>query len=191
MRQLRFLIAAVALAAGFTVLTLPARAEMIGGNPGPAHNYICPDHDGGAPMDCYFEAVVHLYTMCKHVKSIEIIEFGYAKATEGTNGAKSEYCLIKQRQNMVKPYTAAMRDAAISQQATEAMKGLQDYWLTSLQALEWRSPETDDEYKARTTVPYERFKERIAGIKEILTIVKSRTTPPAPAAPKAREKAKR
>jgi hypothetical protein len=185
----RFLVVA-AFAGALASLAPPAHAEMIGGNPGPAHNYICPYHDGGAPLDCYFEAVVHLYTMCKHVKSIEIIEFGYAKATEGTNGAKSEYCLIKQRQNMVKPYQAAMRDAAISQQATEAMKSLQDYWLTSMQALEWRSPETDDEYKARTMVPYDRFKERIAGIKEIMDIVKTRTTP-APAAPPASKKGKR
>ncbi len=182
----RFLLAA-ALAGALACLALPADAEMIGGNPGPAYNYICPDHDGGAPMECYFEAVVHLYTMCKHVKSIEIIEFGYPKATEGTNGAKSEYCLTKQRQNMAKPYQAAMRDAAISKQATEAMKSLQDFWLSSLQALEWRPPETDDEYKARTMEPYDRFKERIAGIKEIMEIVKTRTTPapaPAPAAKK-------
>jgi len=178
----RFVVAA-AFTGVLTLFALPAQAEMIGDNPGPAHNYICPDHDHGAPMDCYFEAVVHLYTMCKHVKSIEIIEFGYAKATEGTNGAKSEYCLIKQRQNMVKPYQAAMKDAAISQQATEAMKSLQDYWITSLQGLEWRSPETDDEYKARTMVPYERFKERITGIKEIMEIVKTRTTPAPPPAP--------
>ena len=88
---------------------------------------------------------------------------------------------------MAKPYQAAMRDAAISKQATEAMKSLQDFWLSSLQALEWRPPETDDEYKARTMEPYDRFKERIAGIKEIMEIVKTRTTPataPAPAAKK-------
>jgi hypothetical protein len=185
----RFLFVA-AYTGALASLAPPAQAEMIGGNPGPAHNYICPDHDGGPAIDCYFEAVVHLYTMCKHVKSIEIIEFGYEKATEGTNGAKSEYCLIKQRQNMVKPYQAAMRDAAISQQATEAMKSLQDYWLTSMQGLEWRPPETDDEYKARTMVPYDRFKERIAGIKEIMDIVKTRTTPAPAAAPPASKKGK-
>jgi len=38
---------------------------------------------------------MHLYTMCRHVKSIEIIEFGYEKSTDGFNGAKSEYCMIK------------------------------------------------------------------------------------------------
>ena len=189
-RVLRRFLASAALASALACLAPSLHAEMIGGNPGPAHNYICPDHDGGAPLDCYFEAVVHLYTMCKHVKSIEIIEFGYEKATEGTNGAKSEYCLMKQRINMAKPYQAALKDAAISHQATEAMKSLQDYWLTSMQALEWRPPETDDEYKARTMVPYERFKERMAGIKEIMEVVKSRTTP-APAATPATKKGKR
>ena len=56
-----------------------------------------------------FDAVAHLYTMCRHVKSIEIIEFGYEKSTEGINGAKSEYCVDKQKLNMTRPYQAALR----------------------------------------------------------------------------------
>jgi hypothetical protein len=91
---------------------------------------------------------------------------------------------------MAKPYQAALRDAAISKQATDAVRSLQDYWLIVLADLGWRKGESDEEYKARTMVPYEKFKERITGIKEILAIVTARTTP-APAAPKAREKAKR
>ena len=181
-------IPAVALAA-LAILALPVHAETIGGNPGPAYNYICPNADGGPPLDCYFDAVAHLYTMCKHVKSIEIIEFGYEKATEGTNGAKSEYCLMKQKQHMAKPYQAALRDARVSRQATEAMKALQDYWLASMAGLAWQPGESDDDYKARTMVPYDKFKERIAGIKEIMAVVKSKTTP-APAATAARGKAK-
>ena len=47
------------------------------------------------------------------------------------------------------------------------------------------------EYKARTMVPYEQFKERIAGIKEIMDVVKSRTTPAPAAAPPASKKGKR
>jgi hypothetical protein len=125
--------------------------------------------------------------MCKHVKSIEIIEFGYEKATEGTNGAKSEYCIIKQKQNMAKPYQAALRDASISQQATEAMKSLQEFWLAAMAGLAWQSGESDADYKARTMVPYDKFNERIAGIKEILAVVRARTTP----APAASKKAKR
>ena len=92
---------------------------------------------------------------------------------------------------MAKPYQAAMRDAAIRNKRLEAMNSLQDYWLSSLQALEWRPGETDDEYKARTMEPYERFKERIAGIKEIMEIVKTRTTPAPAPAPRHAKKAKR
>jgi hypothetical protein len=169
----------------------PASAQKKGSDLAPAQNYICPHSDDKSALDCYFDAVPHLYTMCKHVKSIEIIEFGYEQATEGTHGAKSEYCIAKQTQNIAKPYQGALREAAISQQATEAMKGLQDYWVTSMTNLAWRPGESDADYKVRTADPYERFKERIAGIKEILTIVKSRATTPVPATPKAREKAKR
>jgi hypothetical protein len=178
------------IAVAIATFAAPAAAEMIGGNPGPAYNYICPEADGQPALDCYFDAVSHLYTMCKHIKSIEIIEFGYENATEGTHGAKSDSCVIKQKQNMAKPYQAALRDAAISKQATDAVRSLQDYWLIVLVDLGWRKGESDEEYKARTMVPYEKFKERITGIKEILAIVKARTTP-APAAPKAREKANR
>ncbi len=181
---------AAALAVAVALIAAPAAAETIGGNPGPAYNYICPEADGRPALDCYFDAVAHLYTMCKHVKSIEIIEFGYENATEGTHGAKSDSCVVKQKQNMTKPYQAALHQAAISKQASDAVRSLQDYWLVALSDLGWRKGESDDEYKARTTEPYEKFKERIGGIKEIMAIVTARTTP-APAAPKAREKAKR
>src|SRR5512144_1807063 len=118
--------AALALAA-----SLPARAETIGGNPGPQHNYICPNADGGPPLDCYFDAVRHLYTMCRHVKSIEIIEGGYEKSQEGLNDAKTNYCIDKQRGNMQKPYQSALKAASISKQATDALKDLQTVWLAA------------------------------------------------------------
>ncbi|MGE5089309.1 MAG: hypothetical protein ACM3QY_09320, partial [Candidatus Levyibacteriota bacterium] len=95
----------------------PAGAVTIGGNPGPAHNYVCPHADRGPALDCYFDAVEHLYTMCRDVKAIEILEFGYAKSTEGTNGAKTEYCLDKQKENIKHPYLEALRQASISHQA--------------------------------------------------------------------------
>ncbi len=179
-----------AVATAFLFLAQPVAAETIGGNPGPAYNYICPEADGKPALDCYFDAVGHLYTMCKHVKSIEITEFGYEKSTEGANGAKSEYCINKQKQNISKPYQGALKEAAISKQAAEGVKSLQDYWVVSMTELTWRPGESDADYKARTMEPYDRFKERIAGIKEIIAIVKSRTTPP-PAATKASEKTKR
>ena len=66
-----------------------ARPQTIGGNPGPAHNYVCPNVESGTALNCYFDAVLHLYTMCRHVKSIEIIEHGYEKSDEGTNTARA------------------------------------------------------------------------------------------------------
>jgi hypothetical protein len=167
----------------------PATAEMIGGNPGPQHNYVCPNADGKPALDCYFDAVNHLYTMCKHVKGIELIEFGYEKSMEGTNAAKSEYCLNKQKLNMTRPYQGALKEATVSKQAVDGVRSLQEYWLSALVDLTWKPGESDAEYKARTQAPYEQFAARIAGIKAILEVVQTRTTPAAPA-PAAAKKAK-
>lgn len=164
----------------------PAGAQkMIGGNPGPAYNYVCPNADGGPPLDCYFDAVRHLYTMCRHVKSIEIIEWGYEKAQEGVNQAKSDYCIDKQRGNMVKPYQAALREAAISKQAVDGLKSLNEAWQLALVDLRWRQGETSDDYLTRTVTPYLDFEERIDGIRLIVETVRAHVKP-LPAAPKAK-----
>ena len=147
------------------VVAAPAGAVTIGGNPGPAHNYVCPHADGGPALDCYFDAVQHLYTMCRDVKAIEIVEFGYDKSTEGTNGAKTEYCLDKQKQNITHPFLAALKQAALSRQAVAALKGLQQTWLSALSNLQWRKGESDAQYKSRVVQPYEEFKDRIAVIR--------------------------
>jgi len=171
--------AAAALAA--TVLaaavTPAAHAETIGGNPGPQHNYVCPNADGKGPLDCYFDAVLHLYTMCRHVKSIEIIEFGYEKSTEGFNSAKSEYCTVKQRINIIRPYQAALREATVSKQAVEGIRGLQEAFLDALDKLKWNEGESDDAYKTRVAHPYDDFKDRIEGIKKVVPVVEQKTTP--------------
>src|SRR5436305_2895862 len=162
--------------------------KTIGGNPGPQYNYICPNADGKPALDCYFDAVQHLYTMCRHVKSIEIIEFGYEKSEEGVNGAKSESCVDKQRVNITRPYQAALREASISRQAVEAVRSLQEFWLDALVKLKWKSGEDDAAYKARVDHAYEDFRDRIEGIRKIVSIVKENTTP----APKsARDKKQR
>ncbi len=105
----------LALALHAALVSPPVDAETIGGNPGPQYNYICPHADGQPALECYFDAVQHLYTMCRNVKAIEIIEFGYEKSTEGTNGAKSESCLDKQKQNIARPYQAAVKEAEEAQ----------------------------------------------------------------------------
>jgi hypothetical protein len=151
----------------------PTHAETIGGNPGPAHNYVCPHADGKPALDCYFDAVQHLYTMCRNVKSIEIIEFGYEKSADGTNGKKSESCLEKQKQNIERPYRAALKEALHSKHAVEALRTLQETWLAAMNALEWRTGESDGDYKTRVAKPYDEFNERIAVIRTDLT------TPPA------------
>ena len=178
---------ALAVAASLAALaSAPADAQrMIGGNPGPAYNYVCPNADGGPPLDCYYDAVRHLYTMCRHVKSIEIIEWGYEKAQEGVNQAKSDYCIDKQRGNMVKPYQAALREAAISKQAVDGLKSLNEAWQLALVDLKWRQGETSDDYLTRTVTPYLDFEERIDGIKLIVETVRAHVKP-LPAAPKAK-----
>jgi hypothetical protein len=153
----------VALACGF--LAAPARAEMIGGNPGPEHNYVCPHADGKPAIDCFLDAVQHLYTMCRNVKSIEIIEFGYENSTEGTNGAKSESCLDKQKQNIEHPFKAALKEAGKSKLAVEGLRKLHVLWLSAMNALAWHRGESDAEYKARVAKPYEEFSQRIALIR--------------------------
>jgi hypothetical protein len=152
-------------------LLFPAisNAEMIGGNPGPQYNYVCPHADGKPPLECFLDAVPHLYTMCRNVKSIEIIEFGYEKSTEGTNGAKSESCLDKQKQNIARPYQAALKDAKKSKPMTERLQRLHEVWLAALTQLMWKSGESDEEYKARVAKPYEAFNEHIASIRTVAT----------------------
>ena len=162
--------------------TPAARAETIGGNPGPAHNYVCPHADGKSALDCYLDAVVHLYTMCRDVKAIENIEFGYEKSTEGTNGAKTEYCLDKQKQNIRKPFLAALKQAKISRRAEAALKALQDAWLSALANLQWRHGESDAAYKSRVVQPYEEFGDRIAGIRASYTDVAMHAPQPVRAA---------
>jgi hypothetical protein len=152
--------------------------KSVGGNPGPQYNYICPNADGKPALDCYFDAVEHLYRMCSHVKSIEIIEFGYDKAEEGVNGAKSEYCVDKQKINITRPYQAAIREASISKQAVEGLQSLQEFWVDSLAKLKWKPGESDAEYKTRVASPYEAFHERIEGIRKIVSVVKENTAPP-------------
>jgi hypothetical protein len=172
------LFAAAAVVPLLAVLAAPASAQkMIGGNPGPQYNYVCPNADGAPPLDCYFDAVRHLYTMCRHVKSIEIIEWGFEKAQEGVNDAKSNSCIEKQRGNMAKPYQAALKEASISRQAVDGVRSLNEAWQLALASLKWKPGESNDDYLTRTVSPYMDFEERIDGIRLIVETVRARTTP--------------
>ena len=164
----------IALAA---LAAAPAPAQTIGGNPGPQYNYVCPHADGQPALECYLDAVQHLYTMCRNVKSIEIIEFGYEKSAEGTNSAKTESCLDKQKQNIERPYRAAIKDALRSKPVVEALRALHEMWLSALTGLAWRAGESDADYKSRVAKPYDDFKERIAGIR---VVAAAKSSEPAP-----------
>jgi hypothetical protein len=144
-----------------------ARPLTIGGNPGPAHNYVCPNVEAGSALDCYLDAVRHLYTMCRHIKSLEILEHGYDKSEDGTNSAKTESCIAKQRNNIARPYQAALVEVKSSKPATVALKELHEFWLTSLALLKWHPGETDDDYKFRTGVIYVDFYERADTVREM------------------------
>jgi len=136
--------------------------------------YICPHATGGA-VDCFLNAVEHLYTMCRQVKSIEIIEFGYEKSEEGVNGAKSEYCVDKHKLSMTRPYQAALREATPNRVAVDGLRALHETWLKALAELKWRPGETDDQYKARVTLPYAAFRERADAVRAALPAGKGKT----------------
>ena len=179
--RLASLFAIAALAAG---AALPVRAETIGGNPGPEHNYVCPHADRGPALDCYLDAVKHLYTMCRNVKAIEIIEFGYDKSTEGTNGAKSASCLDKQKQNIALPFKAALREVAKRKQVVEALHKLQDRWLAAMAQLQWRAGESDNDYKSRVARPYDEFDGSITSIRTSLAVEETQPVPTKSAKPR-------
>jgi hypothetical protein len=150
--------------------------------------YICPNAPGPGAVDCFLNAVEHLYTMCRQVKSIEIIEFGYGKSEEGVNGAKSEYCVDKHRQSMARPYQAALREATGSSAAVDGLRALHDGWLKALAALKWNPPETDEQYKSRVALPYGAFRDGAAAVRTALADSKTRAAAaPAPAAKSAKK----
>src|SRR5215831_20855685 len=83
--------------------------------------YICPTQFQGSGIECFLEAVPQTYTMCRHIKHIEIIEFGLTGAQEGVNGAKTESCIDKHKLSLTRPYQAALREAA---RKTEMVKDI-------------------------------------------------------------------
>lgn len=154
------------------IAALPAAAQKPGSAPHP-DTYLCPHAIGGA-IDCYLDAIDHLYTMCRQVKSLEIIEFGYEKADEGVNGAKSAYCVDKHKQSMTRPLQSALREASASRPAIDALRALHDVWLAALAELKWNPGENDDEYKARVAKPYVAFVDRANLVRAALPAAKAK-----------------
>ena len=129
--------------------------------------YICPTTAHGSGMDCFLEAVPQTYTMCRHIKGIEIIEFGLAGAQEGVHGAKTEYCIDKHKISITRPYQAALREAARSKEEVQGIRQLYDAWLDSLVKLVPAPEETDAGYKQRVMRPYGDFSERTKAIRAL------------------------
>jgi hypothetical protein len=144
--------------------------------------YICPNATGSS-VECFLEAVSHLYTMCRQVKSIEILEFGYELAEQGVNGAKSEFCIDKHKASIRRHYQAALNAATKNKAAVETLRALHDYWQQSLAELRWHAPETDAEYKARVAKPYDAFRERADAVRTAMTQPAAKTTVAKKAAP--------
>jgi len=141
--------------------------------------YICPTKLDGSGLDCFLEAVPQTYTMCRHIKSIEIIEFGMTGAQEGVHGAKTEYCIDKHRLLITRPYQAALRETASSKGAVEGLRKLYDTWLDSLAKLIPVAGESDEAYKQRVVVPYRDFTEQTAKIRAAVEVAAKPAQQPA------------
>src|SRR4030042_244887 len=113
--------------------------------------------------------------MCRQVKSIEIIEFGYEKSDQGVNGAKSEYCVDKHRASIARLYQSALREARGSRTAMDGLRAIHDLWLKALAGLKWKAGESDDEYKARNAKPYEDFRDRATVIRAAIPAGKAKS----------------
>jgi hypothetical protein len=127
--------------------------------------YICPGASEGSGLDCFLEAVVQTYTMCRQVKSIEVIEFGLQGAQEGVNGAKTDSCIEKHKLSVAVPYQAALRQAGPRSDTGDRVRKLHDHWLQSLANLIPAPEDTDDGYKQRVVRPYGEFNDEIKAIR--------------------------
>lgn len=129
--------------------------------------YICPTAAKASAFECFLEAVPQTYTMCRQIKSIEIIEFGLKGAQEGVNGAKTEYCIDKHKLSIARPYQAALREGARSTEIVQSLRQLYDLWLESLAKLMPAVDEADEGYKQRVISPYAEFDQRIKAIRAL------------------------
>ncbi len=91
-------------------------------------------------LDCYLDAVVHLYTMCRHVKSIEIIEFGLP-GRAGRRQRREERVLRRQAEDQHRaalPGGAARGDAAGAKWWTTCA-ACSSTGSTSMASLKWQN----------------------------------------------------
>ena len=146
--------------------------------------YICPTKAQGSGLDCFLEAVPQTYTMCRHIKSIEIIEFGMTGAQEGVHGAKTESCIDKHKFSIARPFQAALREAARNKEEVQRLHQLFAAWLESLANLVPGPNESYEGYKERVMHPYRDFDERSKAIR----VLAEASAKPAPAPAATRKK---
>jgi hypothetical protein len=126
----------------------------------PSAAFVCPRHAAEASaIECFLEAVEHLYTVCRQVKSIELLEFGFANAEEGLNGLKSEFCRRKQKTSLPQYFDAALREAQAmsSCEAARTLNDLYMIWSATMVGLRPYLNETEADYQQRIAVPYLAF----------------------------------
>lgn len=152
--------------------------------------YICPTKTQGSGFDCFLEAIPQTYTMCRHIKSIEVIEFGLKGAQEGVNGAKTESCIEKHKLSMTRPYQAALREGARNKEEVVGLRKLYDTWLEALAKLKPVEGESDDGYKQRVIAPYGAFNEQIKTIRAIAEAPPPKAVAASKAAPAPKAKPK-
>ncbi|MGH8798945.1 MAG: hypothetical protein ACREX7_01765 [Casimicrobiaceae bacterium] len=128
--------------------------------------YICPTALQGSGTDCFLEAVSQTYTMCRQVKSIEILEFGIIGAQQGVNGAKTEGCIEKHKRLIARPYQAALREAGRDKSKVQGLHKLYDTWVDDLAKLTPGPEEIDENYKQRVGRAYGDFNEQIKALRE-------------------------
>jgi hypothetical protein len=173
-RTLRLTLVATLAAASSAVPAAAPGADFV---PKP-DTYLCPNTAGPGAVNCFIDAVDHLYTMCRQIKSIEIIEFGYEKSDEGVNSAKSESCVDKHKLSMTRPYQAALREATGNRAAVDGLRALDDQWLAALAQLKWKAGESDADYKERVAKPYAVFHDRGDVVRTALASAKTKVAAP-------------
>ena len=128
--------------------------------------YICPTAPSGNGTECFLEAVTQTYTMCRQVKSIEIMEFGLAGAQEGVHGAKTEGCIEKHHRLIARPYQVALREAGRNMGKVHGLQKLYATWEKDLALLTPGPEEIDEGYKGRVSRVYGDLNEQIKALRE-------------------------
>ena len=131
-----------------------SRPPRIGARPSTTSiHYICPTTPTAAGIDCFLDAVPHTYTMCRHVKSIEIIEFGYDRRA-GRRQRRQDRVLHRQAQasdHAALPGGVARSRARQARRCEGLRKPVRRPGSTALPSSTPEPDEIDADYKQRVT----------------------------------------